>query len=145
MTSDDTTGPDDDNVAGQARGATGDPVRDFLLGVAAQIDQLAALFGGTGGRATGQHATATAGVSADAGTFADLTGDITTLLTELGDLLARLIAALIAVLEAMANALRSTPASNTGDSAQPYQPIAVRIDVVDRSAKVHRPDPESEI
>ncbi|MGC5256861.1 hypothetical protein ACPXCG_10955 [Gordonia sp. DT218] len=144
MTSDDTTGPDDDNVAGHARGATGDPVRDFLLGVAAQIDQLAALFGGPGQGAAGQHASATAGVSTDAGTFADLTGDITTLLTELGDLVARLIAALIAVLEAMANALRSTP-STTGDVAQHYQPIAVRIDVVDRSENVRRPDPESEI
>ncbi|MYR05194.1 hypothetical protein GTV32_02110 [Gordonia sp. SID5947] len=138
MTSDDTTGPGDDNVAGHARGATGDPVRDFLLGVAAQIDQLAALFGGTGQRSTGQHAAAaTAGVSADTGAFADLAGDITALLAELGDLLARLLAALIAVLEAMADAVRSSPAA-TADAPQHYQPIAVRIDV-------RRPEPEGEI
>lgn len=96
-----------------------DPVREFLLGVAGQIDQLAALFGG------GQRA-ATAGGPAVAD-LADVTGEITSLLAEIGDLLARLIAALIAVLEAVAAALRSAPAAGAAPAPH-YQAIAVRID-----------------
>jgi hypothetical protein len=142
MTSDDTTGDGDDNVAGHARGAGGDPVREFLLGVATQIDQLATVFGGAGHRG----AAAGAGVAAptiDGATLGDLSGEITTLLTELGDLLARLIAALIAVLEAMANALRSSPPTAPGADPH-YQPISVRIDPTGRSTRVPRPDFEGE-
>ncbi|AZG43678.1 hypothetical protein [Gordonia insulae] len=138
MTSDDTTGPgDDDNVAGHERGATGDPVRDFLLGVATQIDQLAAVFGGTGQRGAAN------GFSVDTAALGDLSGEITTLITEIGDLLARLIAALIAVLEAMAGVLRSGPAT-APDGTPHYQPISVRIDVTDPSSATRRRQPEGE-
>ncbi|MGV9710224.1 hypothetical protein ACWDTI_06120 [Gordonia sp. NPDC003424] len=96
----------------------GDPVRDLLLGVAAQIDQLATMFA-PGPRGAGATA-------AGASSITDMTGEIASLLAELGDVLARLIAALIAILEAVATALRSTPA--TGADAVPhYQAIAVRI------------------
>lgn len=148
---------DDENERDRRRDGppAGDPVRDLLLGLAAQIDQLAALFGGgrtrrsaadgpseaggfgtsafagfgnagSAGFDTGGFGTG-GGEAADAHGLGDVTGEITTLLAEIGDLLARLIAALIAVLEAIAKALRSTPA----DPGAPrhYEPIAVRIDV----------------
>lgn len=130
MTSDDTTGSGDDNVAGHARGPDGDPLRDFLLGLAAQIDQVAAMFGGTGPRqssASGRGRTGSPDPAADVADLVDLSGEITSLLAELGDLLARLISALIAVLEAIASALRSAPqTSPRADTG--YQQIAVRID-----------------
>ncbi|MDY6811899.1 hypothetical protein GIY30_06980 [Gordonia sp. HNM0687] len=145
MTSDDTTGRGDDNVAGHSRGPGGDPLRDFLLGLAAQIDQLAAMFGGPGPRhstGTGRQRAGTSDAAADVADLVDLSGEITSLLAELGDLLARLIAALIAVLEAIARALRSTPP--TGPRAgNGYQQIAVRIDTR-RPSDVGRPQPEGE-
>ncbi|MFW0787408.1 hypothetical protein AAFP35_23165 [Gordonia sp. CPCC 206044] len=113
MTSDDTSGASDRARTGHDHGAGADPIRDFLLGVAGQIDQLAAMFAAPAPR--------TAAASGP-----DLSGEITSLLTEIGDLLARLIAALIAVLEAIAKALRSTPSTAPGGAAR-YQPIAVRI------------------
>ncbi|GAB90422.1 hypothetical protein [Gordonia rhizosphera] len=122
MTSDDTSGHGDQHTHRHTRGAGPDPIREFLLGVAGQIDQLASLFGGTPG-----HAAAAAGPGGDAASFVDVTGEITSLLAEIGDLLARLIAALIAVLEAVATALRSAPGPGP-DPTQHYQPIAVRID-----------------
>ncbi|MEE3852424.1 hypothetical protein VZC37_18940 [Gordonia sp. LSe1-13] len=142
MTSDDTTGRGGDDAAGHSRGSSGDPLRDFLLGLAGQIDQLAAVFGGTGPRrpaATGPRADS---ASADAANLADLSGEITSLLSELGDLLARLIAALIAVLEAIASALRSTPPM-AGNEDPAYQPISVRIDLGGRDG-ARRPHGESE-
>ncbi|GAC69530.1 hypothetical protein [Gordonia soli] len=117
MTSDDHT---DGRRADEAGPGGVDPIREFLLGVAAQIDQLAGLIAGP--RAATSAGTERVGL--------EVPGEITTLLTEIGDLIARLIAAVIAVLEAIATALRSTP--GPGESAGPdqrYEPIAVRIDV----------------
>lgn len=145
---------DDENERDRRRDGppAGDPMRDLLLGLAAQIDQLAALFGDGHTRrpaADGSSEAGGFGTSAFAGFgnpgfdgpgcdpaggeasgvhgLGDVSGEITTLLAEIGDLLARLIAALIAMLEAIAKALRSTPA----DPGAPrhYEPIAVRIDV----------------
>ncbi|WP_439029221.1 hypothetical protein [Gordonia terrae] len=103
-----------------------DPVRDLLLGLAAQIDHLAAMF------APGpQDAAAGAGLGAFApggplgNALAGASGEITSLLTEIGDLIARLIAAVVAVLEAVAEALRSAP--STAATPRHYEPIAVRI------------------
>ncbi|MFW0792859.1 hypothetical protein AAFP30_03515 [Gordonia sp. CPCC 205515] len=122
MTSDDTTGRDDDGRA-RSRSAAGDPVRDLFLGVAAQIDQLAAMFAPAPRTAS---AGAADGAAAGMSTIGEISGEITSLIAELGDVLARLIAALIAVLEAVAAALRSTPASGSPDMPH-YQAIAVRI------------------
>ncbi len=140
MTSDDTSGHGDQHTHRHTRGAGPDPIREFLLGVAGQIDQLAALFGGTPGRA----AAATGPGGGDAASFVDVTGEITSLLAEIGDLLARLIAALIAVLDAVATALRSAPAPGP-DPAQRYQPIAVRIDPTGRPPGARHYQPEGEI
>lgn len=122
--------------SGAAAGAIPDPLREVLLGLAAQIDQVAAWFapgGARPGSAPGRDATdptaseTGAGGAPRPGGRADLAGEITTLLAEIGDLLARLIAALIAVLEAIAAALRATPAPESPPPAH-YQSIAVRVD-----------------
>ncbi|WP_238423417.1 hypothetical protein [Gordonia sp. 'Campus'] len=106
---------------------TADPVRDLLLGLAAQIDHLAAMF------APGPQDAAAAGAGLGAfapggplgNALAGASGEITSLLTEIGDLIARLIAAVVAVLEAIAEALRSAP--STAAAPRHYEPIAVRI------------------
>jgi hypothetical protein len=117
------------------QGAAADPLRDFLLGLATQIDQVAGLIGG------GQRAwTSTdAAGTRRAGAAPDVGGEITSLLAEIGDLLARLISALIAVLEAIAKALRSAPATAEGSDNR-YEPIAVRIDVTNPAARVPTPE-----
>ena len=115
-----TPGDRDDAFTGDP---IGDPVRDFVLGIAAQIDQLAAIIGG-GGQSASSGATRGAGARHQA--FGDVAGEISSLVAEIGDLVSRLIAALIAVLEAVANALRATPATHASPTAQ-YQPISVRI------------------
>ncbi|GAA1482866.1 hypothetical protein GCM10009624_33060 [Gordonia sinesedis] len=137
---------------GFAAGSIPDPLRDLLLGLAAQIDQVASWFAPGAPRQSGaarqpggtrQPGAATSG---SAGGPGELAAEITTLLAEIGDLLARLIAALIAILEAIAAALRAAPA----EPAEPpthYQSIAVRIDA-DAAAPgvpIHRrPEPEGE-
>lgn len=98
----------------------GDPIREFVLGIATQIDHLAAIIGGTG------QSSASTGSGARHQAFGDVAGEISSLVAEIGDLIARLVAALIAVLEAVANALRTAPAAQARPTAQ-YQPIAVRI------------------
>jgi len=142
MSADDDDGDRTNHGGSAGAGAhQSDMVRDLLLGLAGQIDQVAAMFGGNRSRRTdadgadtdqtfgagsfGSGQAAAGAFSAGAG-LGDVSGEITSLLAEIGDLLARLIAALIAVLEAIAKALRSTPA----DTSPPrhYQPIAVRID-----------------
>lgn len=131
-----TPGDRDDAFTGDP---VGDPVRDFVLGIAAQIDQLAAIIGGGGQSAsTG----AARGTGARHQAFGDVAGEISSLVAEIGDLIPRLIAALIAVLEAVANALRATPAAHTPPTAQ-YQPIAVRIgtSTPHRATREHRADP----
>lgn len=115
-----TPGDRDDAFTGDP---IGDPVRDFVLGIAGQIDQLAAIIGG-GGQSASSGATRGAGARHQA--FGDVAGEISSLVAEIGDLVSRLIAALIAVLEAVANALRATPATQASPTAQ-YQPISVRI------------------
>ncbi|MEO9327574.1 hypothetical protein [Gordonia aurantiaca] len=141
MATDDGTssggGPGRDDHGGHA-----DPVRDLLLGLANQIDALAALFAGAGGGsrtggsderegdgAAGSPLAAYAAVFGADGpvghALAGASGEITSLLSEIGDLIARLLAAIIAVLEAIAEALRSSPATAT--APRHYEPIAVRI------------------
>lgn len=142
MSTDDTsrgadTGP------GSARGgeSTGDPLRDLLLALAAQIDVVAGWFGtgapGPTGRTgptgtarpagSGSGGTTAAGAFLGDGSAAAAVGEITSLMQEIGDLLARLIAALITLLEAIAAALRSAPA-DAGAPPRRYQPIAVRLE-----------------
>ncbi len=133
--------PDDEPATGAGfTGPVSDPLRDLILGFAAQIDQLAALFGGgrrmaatepggqgsSGQGSSGQRSTIDA--SGTGPSITELTGEVTGLLAEIGDLLARLIAALIAVLEAIASALRSAPPAGAQPAATQYQAIAVRID-----------------
>ncbi|MCR5977232.1 hypothetical protein GDN83_05655 [Gordonia jinghuaiqii] len=138
---------------GSDRGRPADPVRDLLLGLADQIDQLAVLFAWSPD-AAGPKPEAGAGTS-DSGrpgshdiedlwnkysrgfgsafaaggpvdsALAGASGEITTLLREIGGLIARLIAAVVAVLEAIAEALRSAP--STGSTPRHYEPIPVRI------------------
>ncbi|MGV9479424.1 hypothetical protein [Gordonia aichiensis] len=98
----------------------GDPIREFVLGIATQIDHLAAIIGGTG------QSSASTGSGARHQGFGDVAGEISSLVAEIGDLISRLVAALIAVLEAVANALRTAPAAQARPTAQ-YQPITVRI------------------
>ncbi|GAB19362.1 hypothetical protein GOEFS_081_00520 [Gordonia effusa NBRC 100432] len=97
-------------------GDSSDLMREVLLGLAAQIDNLAGLFAGSPDLVG-------AGVAGH-----DLAGDISALLGEIGELLARLIATLIAVLEAIAKALRGSSANVGAGAPQQYQSIAVRID-----------------
>ncbi|MFW0791696.1 hypothetical protein [Gordonia sp. CPCC 205333] len=97
-------------------GDSPDLMRELLLGLATQIDNLAGLFAGSPDLVG-------AGVASH-----DLSGDISALLGEIGELLARLIATLIAVLEAVAKALRGSPANAGAGAPQQYQSIAVRID-----------------
>ncbi|NMO03347.1 hypothetical protein HH308_19215 [Gordonia sp. TBRC 11910] len=92
-----------------------DLMREVLLGLANQIDSLAAMFVGT------------PGAGADGLVGPDLSGDISALLGEIGELLARLIATLIAVLEALAQALRGSSSATDAAVPRQYQPIAVRI------------------
>lgn len=116
----------DSAAAGAARPdeGTSDPVRDLLLGLANQIDQLAALFG----PGSADVVEATFGTGGSVGRIlTGASGEISTLITEIGDLLARLLTAVIAVLEAIAEALRSAPAETS--APRHYQPIPVRINV----------------
>lgn len=118
-------------------GGHADPVRDLLLGLANQIDALAALFAGGGhhGAASDDGTAAGSPLAGYAAAFsadgpvghalAGASGEITSLLTEIGDLISRLLAAVIAVLEAIAEALRSSPATTT--PPRHYEPIAVRV------------------
>lgn len=143
MTSDDTAGPGTDQGRAHDMGAADqhrdrDHVREFLLGIAAQIDQLATLFAPDG--AGSSAGSAGSPVSA---LLAEVPGEITSLLSEIGDLIARLIAALIAVLEAIAKALRSSPQGGPAPAPR-YQPIAVRIDADSATTSgVRQPDGES--
>ncbi|GAB87179.1 hypothetical protein RVF83_21450 [Gordonia rubripertincta] len=108
--------------------AQGDPVRDLLLGLANQIDALAALFAGGRQEATAAASGYAAAFGADGPVghaLAGASGEIGSLLSEIGDLVARLLAAVIAVLEAIAEALRSAP--STISEPRHYEPIAVRI------------------
>lgn len=93
-----------------------DLMRELLLGLANQIDGLAAMFAGS--------------PTGDVGGLVghDLQGDISALLGEIGELLARLIATLIAVLEAIAKALRGSSSASDAGVPRQYQSIAVRID-----------------
>lgn len=127
---------DDDRTAGGERSsasadaqAGADPLRDLLLGLAAQIDQVASWFATSGHpAASGDVGQLLTGVFARDGRGADIAGEFTSLIREGGDLLARLITALIAVLETVAEALRSGPAT-TSPPARHYQQIEVRLDV----------------
>ncbi|MCZ4534956.1 hypothetical protein O4159_05685 [Gordonia terrae] len=133
-TDDETFRQAGDGSADGRRDGPADPVRDLLLGLAAQIDHLAALFAPAPQSATAGGADAT-GTRPGFAAFADggplghalsgASGEITSLLAEIGDLVARLIAAVIAVLEAIAEALRSSPTSSA--SPRQYEPIAVRF------------------
>ena len=135
--------------------ATGDPLREILLALAGQIDQVASWFAtdpkhaesavdGVGGVAgLGQMLS---GVFLRDGLGDEVAGEITSLLRECGELLARLIAALIAVLEAVANALRATP-QTAGPQPRHYQPIAVRLDMpadAPQTSRVRRPASQPE-
>lgn len=133
-TDDETFRQTGDGSADERRDGPADPVRDLLLGLAAQIDHLAALFApapqpaGSGGE---EAAGARPGFATlvDGGplghALSGASGEITSLLAEIGDLVARLIAAVIAVLEAIAEALRSSPTSSS--TPRQYEPIAVRF------------------
>lgn len=113
---------DSGDHGGHAHGA--DVLRELMLGLAAQIDQVAGWISGAGRAAP---AGAAAGDGSSAGSpGVDVAGDISVLLAEIGDLLARLIAALIAILEAVARALHSSPTAEAPPMAA-YQPIRVRI------------------
>lgn len=105
-----------------ARGA--DPLRELMLGLAAQIDQVAGWISAAGGGAAAGAATGDGSPTGSPGV--DAVGDISVLLAEIGDLLARLIAALIAILEALARALHTTPSAQAPSTAA-YQPIRVEI------------------
>ncbi len=105
---------DHDATGAGLGGDISDVVRELLLGLASQIDNLAAMFAGQPGNvAVANH---------------DLPGDISALFGEIGELLARLIATLIAVLEAIAKALRPSATGATSTASAQYQPIEVRID-----------------
>ena len=107
----------DDDQGNSTGDAAGDPVGALLLGFAAQIDQLAALIGGS--RTPGEIP----------GAGSQLTGlveEVGGLLIELGDLLARLLSAFIAILEAIAEMLRS-PSGEPSATAAPFEAIPVRI------------------
>ncbi|MGW0036084.1 hypothetical protein [Gordonia sp. NPDC003376] len=116
---------------------SGDPLRDLLLGLATQIDHLAAWVGGAS--ADPGAAVAAGGMLLRESLGAEVAGEITTLMREIGDLLARLIAALIAVLEAIAAALRSSP-TTTAPAPRRYQPIEVRFDVAAPRAETETGD-----
>lgn len=108
----------DDARDNGATGAAGDPLDALLLGFAAQIDQLAALIGGTSGGSAGDGAGAR---------VAELAGEVGNLLGELSDLLARLLAAFIAVLEAIAAMLKQTPTTAPTPTSARFESIPVRI------------------
>ena len=133
-TDDETFRQAGDGSAHERRDGPADPVRDLLLGLAGQIDHLAALFAPAPQAATsggGEAAGTRPGFAAlaDGGplghALSGASGEITSLLAEIGDLVARLIAAVIAVLEAIAEALRSSP--TTSATPRQYEPIAVRF------------------
>lgn len=137
-----------DGSSHERRDGPADPVRELLLGLAAQIDHVAALFapppqsatpggGDAPGTRPGFAARADGGALGHA--LSGASGEITSLLAEIGDLLARLIAAVIAVLEAIAEALRSSPSSSA--APRQYEPIAVRFDrpAAGRDAGAPRP------
>ncbi|WP_298443970.1 hypothetical protein [Gordonia sp. (in: high G+C Gram-positive bacteria)] len=110
-----------DDTQETGTGATsGDPVGTLLLGVAGQIEQLAALITGPG--LAGLPGIDDEGLARLAG----LVGEAGGLAAELGDLVSRLLAACIAVLEAAAELLRAE-----SDTAAPastrFQSIPVRI------------------
>ncbi|MFT4043621.1 MAG: hypothetical protein QM673_10710 [Gordonia sp. (in: high G+C Gram-positive bacteria)] len=125
MTDDGRSAPDGRPGAQSASGASGrqsgDPVREFILGIATQIDALAALIGGARGTTNANQP----GERAYTAPLLDAAGEISSLLGEIGDLLARLLDALIAVLEAAAAALRASPSA--GATPRHYQPISVRL------------------
>lgn len=103
----------EDPASGGSPGESPDLLRDLILGLAGQIDNLASLFAPSGdGAGLAEH---------------DLSADIGALLGELGELLARLLATLIAVLEAIVKALRGAPADPAAATRAHYQPIAVRV------------------
>ncbi|WP_246221869.1 MULTISPECIES: hypothetical protein [Gordonia] len=140
----------DAHESSSAAGAAGgtDIVRDLLLGLAANIDTIAAMFAPSGHPASrppvrdrATHGTSSgpiagAAASSTPGSFgaapsgghggqvpigdylAEASGEIASLLAELGDLLARLLSALIAVLEAVVRALQSAPAQPAGPRPQ---------------------------
>ncbi|MFT3715480.1 MAG: hypothetical protein QM774_05895 [Gordonia sp. (in: high G+C Gram-positive bacteria)] len=112
-----------DEQSAEGTGGAADPVRELLLGLAGQIDQLAGLLGGAG--KDGVLDLGDAG-----GVFAGLLGEVDHVMTEIGDLIARLLAALIAVLEAIADMLRKAPAES-GPVSTPFQSIPVRITATD--------------
>lgn len=130
-------------------GTTGDPLRELMFGFAAQIDQLASMFGGASWRnAAGQPTDAAAGdvprgAQLDGDAAVGFAGEISTLIAEIGDLLARLIAALIAVLEAIAKALRQTPDSVAAEPMRGYQSIRVHMAADREQSDGHRPEAES--
>ncbi|MFE0749537.1 hypothetical protein [Gordonia sp. NPDC058843] len=133
-TDDETFRQAGDGSADDRRDGPADPVRDLLLGLATQIDNLAGLFAPAPQSHTpgsGEAAGARPGFAAlvDGGplghALSGASGEITSLLAEIGDLVARLIAAVIAVLEAIAEALRSSP--TTSSAPRQYEPIAVRF------------------
>ncbi len=146
-TDDETFRQAGEGSAHERRDESADPVRDLLLGLATQIDHLAALFapapqtaapgGGTAaGARPGFAAFADGGPLGHA--LAGASGEITSLLAEIGDLVARLIAAVIAVLEAVAEALRSSPTASA--APRQYEPIAVRFNAqAGRDAAAPRP------
>lgn len=143
----DSRGASDAHAGDGWSGPVSDPIRDLILGFAAQIDQVAALFaGGTRPAAAAAATGGTAGSTAPGPSIPELAGEVTGLLAEIGDLLARLIAALIAVLEAIAAALRSTPSPHARPGPAHYQAIAVRIDPAATAPgprhAAHDPEPE---
>lgn len=107
----------DDTQGSSTGGGDADPVGALLLGLAAQIDQLAAVIGSP-------HVP-----GIDDLDLAALTGRLGELgggLGELGDLLARLLSAFIAVLEAVAEMMRAAP-TDAAPAPTPFQTIPVRI------------------
>ena len=138
----DASGEGDNAFSGDP---VGDPVREFVLGIATQIDHLAAIIGG-GGQTSGSGAGSGMGAGSAPGSrhqaFGDVAGEISSLIAEIGDLISRLIATLIAVLEAIATALRSTPAAHAPATAQ-YQPISVRIATAPHRPPSNTPPPRT--
>ena len=114
----------DDDHSADPTGGLGDPVREMLLGLAGQIDQLAGLLGG-GSTDSGESVAGLVDHDFSA-LLTGFLGEADHLITEIGDLIARMLAALITVLEAIAEMLRSAPADG-GPAPTPFQRIPVRI------------------
>ncbi|GAC55850.1 hypothetical protein GOHSU_01_00290 [Gordonia hirsuta DSM 44140 = NBRC 16056] len=102
----------------QDNAAAGDAMGALLLGFAGQLDQLAALIGGTG---------AAEDLFGAGSSLNGLVGELGTLAGELGSLLSRLLDVLIAILEAVSDMLGSGGGKTAAAPATAFQSIPVRI------------------